>query len=477
MKNYRNDNIYIWNPRTALLRLLYSAGYVLTIAALLYSCDNFVDVDFPKNQLDSDRVFEEKGTANAAMTDIYSKIRDNGLLTGSPQGISMALGLYTDELDYYGSSVNGLQAFFNNTLIAPNIDVATYWNDSYNQIYAANMVIEGTERSVKLPQADKEQLKGEALFVRAFVHTYLAGVFGNVPYVKATDPEVTLHVSRLPVTEVYNQAMADLNQAIVLLPENYVDDQRVRPNRYAAHALLARVALYAGQWDIASNEASAVLNNTELYPYVNDPDLIFKKESTSTVWQLAPNDAGRNSLQGSAFIFTSKPPPLAALSPELMAAFEPGDLRKTKWTKAVSNATDTWYHAYKYQKRNNTGTTVEMSIVLRLGELYLIRAEARARAGELIGAKDDLNMIRATAGLPETTALTQDELLAAILHERQVELFTEYGHRFFDLKRFGVINPVLSAVKNGWDDYDILLPIPQAELNLNPNLNPQNPGY
>lgn len=477
MKNYQNHNIYLWNPRRALFRLLYSAGYALAIAALLYSCDNFVDVDFPKNQLDSDRVFEEKGTANAAMTDIYSKIRDNGLLTGSPQGISMALGLYADELDYYGSSVNGLQAFYNNTLIAPNIDVATYWNDSYNQIYSANMVIEGVERSVKLPQADKDQLKGEALFVRALVHFYIAGVYGDVPYVKSTNPDVTLHVSRMPVTEVYNLAMADLNQAIELLPENYIDDQRVRPNKYAAHALLARVALYAGQWDIASNEASAVLNNTELYTYVSDPDLTFKKESTSTVWQLSPNNAGGNTLQGSSFIFTSKPPPLAALSGELMAAFEPGDLRKTKWTKAVTNGTDTWYHAYKYQQRSNTGTTVEMSIALRLGELYLIRAEGRARAGELIGAKEDLNVIRTTAGLPETTALSQDEILSAILHERQVELFTEYGHRFFDLKRYSVIDPILSAVKIGWDANDALFPIPQAELNLNPNLNPQNAGY
>jgi len=477
MKYYQNHNIYVWNPKRALLRLLYSAGYLLAIMVLLYSCDDFVEVDFPKNQLNSDHIFEEKGTATAAMTDIYSKIRDNGLLTGSQQGISMGLGLYTDELKYYGSSMNGLQMFYNNTLIAPNIDIASYWNDSYNQIYSANMVIEGVDRSVKLPQTDKDQLKGEALFVRALVHTYLAGVYGDVPYIKTTEPSITLHVARLPVDVVYSQAIDDLNAAIELLPENYIGDSRVRPNRFAAYALLARVSLYAGQWDVASNAASAVMNNTALYSYESDLDKIFKKESTSTIWQLSPNTPGANSLEATAFIFTYTPPSLAALSDDLLNAFEPGDLRKTKWTSAVSNGTDTYYEPYKYHERNNTGTTVEMSVVLRLGELYLIRAEARARAGELIGAKEDLNVIRATAGLPDTTAMTQDEILTAILHERQVELFTEFGHRFFDLKRFGNINSVLSSAKIGWDDRDILFPIPLVELNLNPNLNPQNPGY
>ena len=120
---------------------------------------------------------------------------------------------------------------------------------------------------------------------------------------------------------------------------------------------------------------------------------------------------------------------------------------------------------------------MEYSIILRLGEMYLIRAEARAHTGDLIGAKEDLNTIRHTAGLEDTSAVTQDEILNAVLQERRLELFTEFGHRFFDLKRFNKIQPVLSAVKPGWDIHDDLFPIPEAELNLNPNLKPQNPGY
>jgi len=114
---------------------------------------------------------------------------------------------------------------------------------------------------------------------------------------------------------------------------------------------------------------------------------------------------------------------------------------------------------------------------LRLSELYLIRAEARAKQGFLSGAQDDLNVIRNLAGLPDTTASSQEELLSAILQERRVEFFTESGHRFLDLKRAGQVTTVLDVVKPGWDVHEALFPLPQNELLLNPNLEPQNAGY
>ncbi|MNS80528.1 SusD family protein [compost metagenome] len=114
---------------------------------------------------------------------------------------------------------------------------------------------------------------------------------------------------------------------------------------------------------------------------------------------------------------------------------------------------------------------------MRLSEQYLIRAEVRAQQGDLIGAKEDLDAIRNRAGLPQTTAGTKQEILDAILQERRWELFTEYGHRFFDLKRSGKIDAVLSITKTGWNTTDVLFPLPQNELSINPNLLPQNSGY
>jgi hypothetical protein len=135
-----------------------------------------------------------------------------------------------------------------------------------------------------------------------------------------------------------------------------------------------------------------------------------------------------------------------------------------------------WYHSYKYREQF-TGASVEYSIVLRLAEMYLIRSEARLAQGDLIGALEDLNHVRNTAGLPDVGAGTDAEILAAILRERRVEFFTEHGHRFFDLKRLGMLGQVLSGVKPGWQAADALLPIPENDLRLNPNLSPQNPGY
>jgi hypothetical protein len=474
MKKY-SKNICSRLPIDACRNSFFLSLFVLGL--LLHGCDSFVEVDLPSDQLIANGVFEEKSTANAAMTEVYAKIRGAGLLTGSADGLSVVLGNYSDELDFYGESYLGTLSYYNNSLTAANVDVKNLWDSSYNQIYSANAIIEGVEQSKTLPQESKDQLKGEALFVRSLIHFYLANVFGPVPYVSTTDYKTNRNVARNAVADVYAKAKADLETAILLLPENYVVADRTRPNKYTAQALLARISLYEGSWDEASNAASAVLNNTQLYAFESDLSKIFLNSSTTTIWQLSPENAGGNTYEGASFIFTGGTPPLSAISMGLMSAFEPGDLRKAAWTKAVTNGSQTWYHPYKYKQKENTSTSMEFSIIFRTGELYLIRAEARARAGDLIGAKEDLNIIRNTAGLVDTNAISQEEILQAILRERRIELFTEFGHRFFDLKRFGVIDLVLSAVKPGWDSNDALFPIPETEIGLNPNLEPQNPGY
>jgi hypothetical protein len=91
-------------------------------------------------------------------------------------------------------------------------------------------------------------------------------------------------------------------------------------------------------------------------------------------------------------------------------------------------------------------------------------------------AETDINVIRDRAGLSATTAQTREDLLNAIWQERRVELFIEWGHRWFDLKRTGQAGAMLSKIKQGWTDTDVLYPIPYSETQLNPNMS-QNPGY
>lgn len=457
-----------------------SKGYLffclLFLCSLLSSCDGFVDLDLPDSQLTGIKVFEDKTTANAALADIYSKLRDSGLLTGSSFGISSRLGLYTDELTFYGGTGNTESNFYNNILLATNPAIADLWNNSYNQIYEANALIEGVQHSAALSTADKNQFIGEGKFVRALIHLYLTNLYGDIPYITSTDYKVNRLVSRMPVSEVYDHILLDLDDAIQLLPEQYSSEDRVRPNKGVAHALQSRVFLYMKAWPEASNSASAVLNSP-LYTWEEDLDKIFIKESTTTIWQFMPKFPEQNTDEGSTFIFTSGPPPYVALSTEFVNAFAPGDQRRIHWIGTITSGTDSWYFPNKYKEMTVTGTSVEYSIVFRLAEQYLIRAEARAHQGDLIGAKEDLNTIRHTAGLSDTDAITAEEIVAAVLSERRFEFFTEQGQRFFDLKRTGNLDAVLSASKPGWNSTDLLWPLPATELIANPNLRPQNAGY
>jgi hypothetical protein len=458
-------------------------GALLLLLVLLFfcifmtGCDNFTEVDLPSSQLTSEAVFNDKATANAAMTDIYSKIRDNGMLTGYVGGLSSQLGLYADELVFYGSAGSEPANFYTNSLQASGNEARRLWNNSYSQIYAANSVIEGVGNSTALLPEDKNQLMGEALFVRALLHFYLANVFGEVPYIRTTDYQENRIVHRMPEDEVYILIKADLEQAVSLLPEAYIGAERVRPNKWAAIALLARVNLYMGAWDEASNAASAVINQTGLYIWPTDIEGVFGKDSMAAIWQLMPANGGDNTHEAETFVFAAGPPPASAISSDLFDAFADTDLRKTHWIGSVTDGTDVWYFPNKYKESGNTGSSLEYSIVLRLAEQYLIRAEARAHQGDLIGAKEDLNVVRNLAGLPDTVANTSTEIIDAVLQERRLELFTEFGHRFFDLKRTGHLDAALTTVKPQWDTTDRLLPIPESELLLNPNLAPQNAGY
>jgi hypothetical protein len=119
----------------------------------------------------------------------------------------------------------------------------------------------------------------------------------------------------------------------------------------------------------------------------------------------------------------------------------------------------------------------EYNVTLRLAEQYLIRSEARAQLTKISGAQADLDSVRIRAGLAKTTASTKDDLLTAIASERKVELFGEFSHRWFDLKRTGKADQVIGALKPAtWKSTAVLAPIPSDERLKNPSLT-QNDGY
>nr|WP_294958313.1 RagB/SusD family nutrient uptake outer membrane protein [uncultured Flavobacterium sp.] len=469
MKRYLTHTIFF----------LYSALFVFISGTgiLTVSCESFVETDSPQSQLPSAAVFENYATAGAALTDIYSKIRDRGMLTGQSSGISFLLGNYSDELVFYGTPSSSASSFFINALQPGNNILQEYWSVAYNQIYAANSVIEKTKVSLSLTEVQKKQLTGEAFFIRGLVHFYLTNLYGDVPYIVSTDYKTNSMPSKLSSNEVYGLVINDLNSAAEMLGSEYIKSERTRPNRYAVLALLARVYLYDEKWAEAANASSAVLNASGLFALQTELKSVFLKESKETIWQLQSSISGKNTDEAASFIFFTVPPSSAALNSVIINSFSSADKRKNSWTGSLSNGASTWYYPFKYKEFYNTSVSKEYPIMLRLSEQYLIRAEARAQQGDIIGSKEDLDQIRQRAGLGKTAAVTKQELLDAILEERKLELFCEYGHRFFDLKRTGNLDQELSGIKPGWNTADSLFPIPQNEINLNSNLLPQNTGY
>ena len=449
---------------------------LVLITLLLVGCDDFVEVAQPNSQLTGEAVFSDKATATAALKDIYAKIRDTGLLTGKPLGLSVLLGTYTDELVSYQTGISTSEPFYNNALTATNGPIQDIWTTTYNQLYAANAVIEGVTSSQGIAQTDKDLLIGEALFIRALLHSYLGALFNGCPYVTTTDYRLNQSTGRLSLAEIYENCITDLQQSLSLLPEGYITSERVRPNRYAAYALLARIDLYAGRWQQAADAADIVLGQA-LYDLEADLDKAYLKEASSTLWQLSSGGGYGNTQEGATFLFMAGPPPVAALRPEFIDAFESGDLRLVHWVQAITGENSVWYEPYKYKQGISASAGAEYSIVLGLSEQILIRAEARAHLGDLSGGSSDLNRIRSRAGLGDASPLTQQELTDAVLTERRFELFTEMGMRFFDLQRTGKLDQVLSPLKPGWNASDRYWPLPQQETLINPNLLPQNEGY
>lgn len=462
-----------------------------------------VTVSQPINSITTSQVFETDAQAASAMAGVYTRMINGGSLSCSNGYCTLLGGLSADELYYYGNGDAHIMSFGKNQLLYNNSYTTILWNTAYKTIYGCNAVMEGIAASdfTTLTDSARRELTAEAKFVRAFAYFYLTNFFGDVPLVMTIDFNKTRYMKRTPVNEVYQQVIADLKEAQALLPADYsaagAAKERVIPNRWAATALLARVYLYTGNYEQAAAEAGKVIGNNSLYGLEIDPANAFLANSKEAIWQMKQGVTESLLNNATREAYEVLPNPLHTgisrycVTTSLLNTFETNDRRRKAWIDSTNNTPTsgspqgyTWF-AYKYKLgRHNAVPSMPSSeyyMVLRLAEMYLVRAEAAANgAGGLAAAIADLNVIRNRAGLPALPAtLSAAEVIAAIAHERQVELFAEWGHRWFDLKRTNRAHDVLSnlAEKQPWaGDYQLLYPIPATEITTNPNLL-QNTGY
>lgn len=477
---------------------------LIFLVSMLLSCKKFVDVSPSITSINQENVYSNASTATSVLTNIYSEMsKASAFAFAGNLGISVFCGLSADELTLSsGISDNRYLAYYKNELVAQSLSQnygSEFWQTPYNLIFICNSALEGINKSQKLSLDVKKQLTGEARFVRAFIYFYLVNLFGDVPMPLTTDYKVNRYLSRLPEASVYEQIIEDLKQAQEMLSEVYIDGalkpytgnvERIRPNKWAATALLARAYLYNKDYSKAEIEASKLIENSGLFN-LTALNSVFLKNSSECIWSLQGVTLNRNTEDGLTFIIPTSGPSNGNdlsnpvyLSNSLLNSFEPDDQRKLvgNWISTLTIPASIYYFSYKYKQGAGSTPGQEYLVMLRLAEQYLIRAEARAYLNNIAGAQSDLNLIRNRAGLSDTPAADKSSLLSAILIERRHELFTEMGHRWFDLKRTENVNSVMTdetpIKSNGlpWSSYQQLYPILFSDILGNPNLT-QNVGY
>lgn len=375
------------------------------------------------------------------------------------------------------------------------------WNFMYRLIARANNVINVINDGFEEAGIDQVQLNvllGECMFLRAMGHFDLARLYCQ-PYTQGAGRRqlgvpVTLvseigQPARNNLGEVYDQIVADLLDAEEFLPEvsgNEGADPAGWASKFAAQALLARVYLYMGEWQKAADYASKViadfpgrLYTPEEYTTWDNGGVWGTNNAVEVIFEVYGDEG--NSSHGNweviSYILSPDGYGDVGVSKDLYDLYEATDVRKSLYTNTADYPNDYW--SLKYPGKAPSGSLREDNIpILRLSEMYLIRAEALLNGASIAGAtaESDLNMIRTNRNATPVS----DPKLADVYKERMLELCFE-GHQAFDLARTGrglVRVDYTGAVNQNipFPDYRWAMPIPQDEIDANDNM-VQNPEY
>lgn len=479
----------------------YAFNIAVTGTFLLAAgCNKLLDIKDPVNSITTNQVFLSDDQAAIALNGMYSYLISGGELEAastaplgsdlySAGGITVAAAHAADEM--YHPSLSGQYDYYvetANKLTLQNLGhTSKIWKTAYKGVFNANALIEGarTATSKEFTAAYRKRVMGEALAVRAMSYFYLVNLFEKIPLALSIDFNDTKTLPSSGPDVVYKQIISDLEEAAGYLSESYDGNntERIRINKWYVKAMLARVGLFTKNYDMAYRYANEVIGQTQLFK-LEDLNSAFGISSREVIFQL--KQINISNLRGNAtpegHVLTGK-----YLTPLLMNAFEAGDNRKTAWTYQIiaTPYTPAGFSPAKYKINAINmafgGFRSEYYVVMRLAEMYLIRAEANLgrSAANKNSTIDDLNEIRRRAGLGNLPyTLTDQQVTDTLAHERRMELFAEWGHRWLDLKRTNKAAEVLSQVsyKQPWSVHQLLFPIPPDEILWGNQLS-QNIGY
>lgn len=439
------------------------------------SCDDFLQTE-PVTSLPQDQLIVDAATATAALNGAY-----DGLQSGSYYGLSvLLLGDLTADNAIWTGTFQYLGEVQNNRIQADNAEVTAMWTAIYQQIDRDNVILQRTPTVASIPAATRNDVMGQAYFMRALGFHNLVKFWGAVPIPTKpiVNPVEAADYVRTPVNDVYTQILKDLDSAAALT-QNTTNLRYATPT--AARALRARVLFYraglpgnAGSqadYQAALDLANQVLSgrDTLVVPF---PELftVTGTNTTEDIFRVAFSATETNAISNYYLnIGRGEVAPSAGID----AAYSAGDTRKAWSIRTTGNAARP-LNGNKYPARPGT----EHVHVIRLAELVLIKAEALARLNRLPEAVAEYNKVRIRAGIPKhtlgTEVTTQAQVLAAIELERRLELAFE-GDRWPDLNRLG-----RAVVVKGIADraHQALMPIPLRDIRTSrDSVLKQTPGY
>jgi hypothetical protein len=438
--------------------------FALAVALVgsLAGCNSLLD-ESPVDAVPDDQAITNAEGARTALIGAYDALQATSYYD---RDLVLMGDLPTDNAEHTGTLTQFSQTDVNQVR-ADNSAVDGIWNAIYDGINRVNLILLKVPPLTDLDETEKNQILGEAHFLRALHYHNLVKLWGGVPIrlTPITTVEEAAQAVRATRDEVYAQIASDLNDAGDLITAT---EPATQATVGAVHALKARVALYQGDYATALAEADEVANEgyalaaeySDLFDPdgIDTPEDIFKVIFTPVEFNLEGYYYTSEDFDGRGEV---------APTQDLFDSYEPGDARLA-WS--ITTTGDGALSGSKWP------TTIggEDIHAIRFAEVLLIKAEAQARQSDLVGAVDTYNLLRVRAGLAPhvlgTDVSTQAEVLAAIEHERRVELAME-GDRWPDLVRLGTATTVL-----GIPEFQTLFPIPQSERNVAPGLT-QNPGY
>jgi len=363
-------------------------------------------------------------------------------------------------------------------ITSANASVLSLWSSIYNTIYLANFILERLPDVVGVPAAQRDRVTATAHFLRGYAYFVAVHSFGGVPKVVSTSIIENRNIARASESEILDFILDDYNLAVGKLPVN--PSNAGFAGSFALDAAFAKYYLYIGDWPKAEQAATKIITSNRYQLEPEFANLVTRDFTNEAIFEMGYtlNDDPGTSATGLNNIFVGRREMIPSNQVVVaLASTESGDRFSTiSFNVNLLRGNDNGWSVAKYGTADQDNNNV---VVFRLGEIYLIRAEARARQGQakVTEAKVDVDILRTRANAPLLGIVTQNQMLQIIEEERRYELAFE-GNRWYDLVRTNRADAVMNSFSANWKPTYNVWPIPQREILNNPSLTGnQNPGY